>query len=59
MRVYTDSSVLLRLVTGESGAQQAAAAYRRLERPSLFYLPLHALEVENAIDSCQFHFTFH
>ncbi len=49
MRVYADSSVILRLVTGESGAQQTAAEYRRLGRPSLFYLPLHALEVENGI----------
>jgi hypothetical protein len=34
VRVYADSSLILRLVTGESGAQQAAAEYRRLGRPS-------------------------
>ena len=55
MRVYADSSLIVRLVTGESGAQQAAAAYRRLGRPSLFYLPLHALEVENGIRQRAFH----
>ena len=49
MRVYADSSFILRLITGELGAEQAGAEYRRLGRPSLFYLPLHALEVENGI----------
>ena len=55
MRVYADSSFILRLVTGESGAQQAAGEYRRLGRPSLFFLPLHALEVENGIRHRAFH----
>ncbi len=55
MRVYADSSLILRLVTGEPGAQQAAAEYRRLGHPSLFYLPLHALEVENGIRQRAFH----
>jgi hypothetical protein len=55
VRAYADSSLILRLVTGESGAQQAAAEYRRLGRPSLFYLPLHALEVENGIRQRAFH----
>jgi predicted nucleic acid-binding protein len=55
VRAYADSSVILRFVTGESGAEQAAAEYRRLGRPSLFYLPLHALEVENGIRQRAFH----
>ena len=55
MRVYADSSVILRLITGEPGAQQAAAEYRHLGRPALFYLPLHALEVENGIRQRAFH----
>jgi predicted nucleic acid-binding protein len=55
MRVYADSSFLLRLVTGEPGAEQAGAEYRRLGRLSLFYLPLHALEVENGIRQRAFH----
>jgi len=55
MRVYADSSFLLRLVTGESGAEQAGAEYRRFGRPTVFYLPLHALEVENGIRQRAFH----
>jgi predicted nucleic acid-binding protein len=55
VRVYADSSFILRLVTGESGAQQAIAEYRRLGRPGLFYLPLHALEVQNGIRQRAFH----
>jgi predicted nucleic acid-binding protein len=55
VRAYADSSLILRLVTGEFGAEQAAAEYRRLGRPSLFYLPLHALEVENGIRQRAFH----
>ena len=55
MRVYADSSFILRLVTGESGAEEAGAEYRRLGRPPIFYLPLHALEVENGIRQRAFH----
>jgi len=55
MRAYADSSFLLRLVTGETGTEQAVAEYRRLDRPRLFYLPLHALEVENAVRQRAFH----
>lgn len=55
MRAYADSSFLLRLVTGESGTEEAVAEYRHLDRPPLFYLPLHALEVENAIHQRAFH----
>ena len=49
MRAYADSSFLLRVVTGEADSPQAIAEYRRLDSPKLFYLPLHALEVRNAI----------
>jgi hypothetical protein len=55
VRTYADSSFILRLVTGEAGAEPAGAEYRRLGRPDLFYLPLHALEVENAIRQRAFH----
>jgi hypothetical protein len=55
VRVYADSSFILRLVTGESGAEAAGAEYRRLGRPAIFYLPLHALEVENGIRQRAFH----
>ena len=55
MRAYADSSFLLRVVTGEADSPQAIAEYRRLDSPKLFYLPLHALEVRNAILQRAFH----
>jgi predicted nucleic acid-binding protein len=55
MRTYADSSFLVKLLSGEAGAAEAVAQYRRLRRPRLFYLPLHALEVENAIRHRAFH----
>ena len=55
MRVYADSSFILRLVTGEADSPQVVAEYRRLKSPKLFFLPLHALEVRNAILQRAFH----
>ncbi len=55
MRTYADSSFILRLVTGEADSPQVVAEYRRLGSPKLFYLPLHALEVRNAIRQRAFH----
>jgi predicted nucleic acid-binding protein len=55
MRTYADTSFLVKLLSGEAGSIEAAAEYRRLNRPRLFYLPLHALEVENAIRQRAFH----
>lgn len=55
MRAYADSSFILRLVTGEEDSPQAIAEYRRLDSPKLFYLPLHALEVRNAILQRAYH----
>lgn len=55
MRAYADSSFILRLVTGESDSPRVIAEYRRLGSPKLFYLPLHALEVRNAILQRAFH----
>lgn len=49
MRVYADSSFILRLLTRETDSEEAIAEYRRLGYPCLLYLPLHALEVRNAI----------
>ncbi len=49
MRTYADTSFLVQLLSEEAGSREAIAEYRRLNRPPLFYLPLHALEVENAI----------
>jgi predicted nucleic acid-binding protein len=48
LRAYADTSFLVKLISSEEGSEEAVAAYRRLLRPRLFYLPLHALEVENA-----------
>ena len=55
MRVYADSSFILRVLLGEPGAEEGKAHYQSLRRPSLFYLPLHALEVENSIRQRAFH----
>ncbi len=49
MRTYADSSFLVKLLAREFGSEAAVAEYRRLRLPRLFYVPLHALEVENAI----------
>ena len=49
MRVYADTSFLVRLVNREPASEAAMAEYRRLHFPPLFFLPLHALEVTNAI----------
>ena len=55
MRAYADTSFLVKLVTGESGSEAAMAEFRRLEFPPLFFLPLHGLEVTNAIRHRAFH----
>jgi hypothetical protein len=49
VRAYADSSFILRLVTGEADSPQTIAEYRRPGSPKLFFVPLHALEVRNAI----------
>jgi predicted nucleic acid-binding protein len=55
VRAYADSSFILRLVTIEVESEAAIAEYRRLDYPPLFFLPLHALEVRNAILQRAFH----
>ncbi len=55
MRAYADTSFLVRLVTTEPGSAEAMAEFRRLGFPPLFFLPLHALEVTNAIRQRSFH----
>src|SRR4026209_2344614 len=55
MRAYADSSFILRLVTGGADSPRVVAEYRRLRSPKLFFLPLHALEVRNAILQRAFH----
>ena len=55
MRVYADSSFLVKLLAREAGSEGAVAEYRRLRLPRLFFVTLHALEVENAIRQKAFH----
>lgn len=55
MRAYADSSFILRLVTAEANSEGAMAEYRRQDYPALFFLPLHGLEVRNAILQRAFH----
>jgi len=55
MRAYADTSFLVKLLTEEPGTAAAVADYRRLGRPSIFFLPLHSLEVANAIRQRAFH----
>jgi predicted nucleic acid-binding protein len=49
LKVYADTSFLVKLLTREQGSEAAVGEFRRLGRPALVYLPLHALETENAI----------
>lgn len=55
MRAYADSSFILRLVTPEADSKAAIGKYRQIGLPPLFFLPLHALEVRNAILQRAFH----
>jgi predicted nucleic acid-binding protein len=55
VRAYADSSFILRLVTAETDSEATIAEYRRVRKPPLFFLPLHALEVRNAILQRAFH----
>jgi len=55
MKTYADTSFLVKLLTTEPGSEEAMAEFRRLNFPSLFFLPIHALEVRNAIRHRAFH----
>jgi predicted nucleic acid-binding protein len=55
VRAYADSSFILRLVTAGADSEATIAEYRRMQKPPLFFLPLHALEVRNAILQRAFH----
>jgi predicted nucleic acid-binding protein len=55
MRVYADTSFLLKLFAQEPDSQAVISEYRRLHHPAVFFLPLHALEVRNAILQRAFH----
>lgn len=55
MRAYADSSFIVKLITREPDSESVIADYRRVGKPALFFLPLHALEVRNAILQRAFH----
>ena len=55
MRAYADTSFLVKLVADEPGSEATMAGFRRLGFPPLFFLPLHGLEVTNAIRHRAFH----
>lgn len=55
MRAYADSSFIGKLISLDADAEEFLAEYRAAGRPKLFFLPLHELEVTNAI----FHRVFH
>lgn len=55
MRLYADTSFLVRLIVAEPGTEAAVAEYRRLDCPSLFFVALHDLEVRNAVRQHVFH----
>jgi predicted nucleic acid-binding protein len=55
MRAYADSGFILHLVAEEAESADAIAEYRRAGLPALFFLPLHTLEVRNAILQRAFH----
>jgi hypothetical protein len=55
VRVYADSSFIVRLVAIEPASELAVDEFRRVGSPRLFFLPLHHLEVENAIRQRAFH----
>jgi predicted nucleic acid-binding protein len=55
MRIYADTSFLVKLITTEPGSEKAMAEFRGLDFPPLFFLPLHALEVTNSIRHRAFH----
>jgi len=55
VRVYADTSFLVKLLSAEAESEAASALYRKLALPPLFFLPLHALEVRNAILQRAFH----
>jgi predicted nucleic acid-binding protein len=55
MRAYADSSFLVKLVASEADSEEAIGEYRRVGKPTLFFLPLHELEVTSAILQRAFH----
>jgi predicted nucleic acid-binding protein len=49
MRMYADTSFLLRLLVRDDTSETAVAAHRSLGRPDFVFTSLHRLEITNAI----------
>ena len=49
MKVWADSSLMVRMLTPETGTAAIRAAVRTLKHPRLLFTPLHELEVVNAL----------
>jgi predicted nucleic acid-binding protein len=49
MKVWADSSLMVRMLTPEAGTAAVRVALRKLKHPRLFFTPLHELEVVNAL----------
>lgn len=55
MRTYADTSFIVKLLMTEPGSTEAMGEFRRRDFPRLFFLPLHSLEVTNALRLRAFH----
>jgi predicted nucleic acid-binding protein len=55
MRIYADTSFMLKLLIEEPGSTGAVALYRSMQRPRIFFSSLHQLEVANSIRHKAFH----
>lgn len=49
MKMYADTSFLVRLLVRDADNEAALEVHRRIGRPFLIYTPFHALEVTNAL----------
>jgi len=49
VKIYADSSYLLQFLTPDVATVAAIAMHRRLGRPSYLFVPIHDLEVPNAL----------
>ena len=49
MKIYADTSFLLRLLVRDQDTEDAIAAHRKLGRPNLVFTPFHEVEAANAL----------
>jgi hypothetical protein len=55
MKIYADTSFLVKLLGNEAGSDDAVAEFQRLDRPRLPFFPLHRLETAVALRQKAFH----